>query len=82
MITTYTEKIVKKKKRSASKVELNSHKLTEIAGKAVYNASKKAMKTMGYVDEVVNGWVVRKYANGDIKRLKKLKESTSTLVFD
>ena len=68
--------------QSGSNVELDDTNLTEIAGQAVFKASKKAMKTMGYIVEVENGWIVKKYASGYTKKLKKLKESTSTLVFD
>lgn len=40
--------------------------------KAIHDASKRAMRIAGSTVIVQDGWIVRRYADDSIKRIKKL----------
>ena len=51
---------------------LTKRELVTKAQNAGKKAAKQAMDTMGYVVTVLDGWVVEKYSDGRIVRLKEV----------
>ena len=64
------------------KAELTEAVLTRVAGKAIREAAKQAMDTMGYVVIAQDGYIVKKFANGAIEKIKKLKTSRVRFIPD
>lgn len=61
-----------------------SKRLVSNKSKAAFQeGAKKAMERNGYVIIAQNGWLVKKYSDGTIERLKELEEpETLELVLD
>ena len=53
--------------------------VTRKSKSAFQEGARKAMSTNGYVIIAHQGWVVKKYSNGDIERLEKLNVDTQNL---
>jgi hypothetical protein len=53
-------------------VYLTTRILERALRKATRNLTEDAMKRMGYIVTVVDGWVVKKYPDGKSERLSKL----------
>ena len=46
---------------------------------AFQEGARRAMKTNGYVVIALDGWVVKKYSNGNIERLEELEHNDQNL---
>jgi hypothetical protein len=46
--------------------------------KGMKTASQGTMNAMGYNMIAMDGWIVKKFKNGNIERIEKIKENTHT----
>lgn len=58
---------------------ISTRLVTQKSKSAFQEGARKAMSTNGYVIIAHQGWVVKKYSNGDIERLEKLNVDTQNL---
>ncbi len=58
---------------------ISTRLVTRKSKSAFQEGARKAMSTNGYVIIAHQGWVVKKYSNGDIERLEKLNVDTQNL---
>lgn len=56
--------------------------LKEAAAVAFSKAAAETMKVMGYNVIVKDGWVVKKFANGSVKKISKLKTTGKRVILD
>ena len=56
--------------------------LKEAASVGFSKAADKTMKVMGYNVIVKNGWVVKKFADGRIQKISKLKTNNNPVILD
>ena len=56
--------------------------LIEAASIGFAKAAAKTMKVMGYNVIVKDGWIVKKFADGRIRRISKLKTNNNSVVLD
>ena len=56
--------------------------LKEAASVGFSKAAAKTMKVMGYNVIVQNGWVVKKFADGRIQKISKLKTNNNPVILD
>jgi|GEM_PF-1660702 len=56
--------------------------LKEAASLGFSKAAAKTMKVMGYNVIVKNGWVVKKFADGRIQKISKLKTNNNPVILD
>lgn len=68
-----TQKAVKK---TVKENYLTTRMLVRAANSAVRDAAEETLKIMGYNVVVMNGWVVKKYADGKVERIEKLQPVT------
>lgn len=54
---------------------LTKQTLVKSATSAGLKASKRAMATAGYVIKAKDGWVVKEFTDGRVRKLKKLKQT-------
>lgn len=59
-------------KKSNKTTYLTKRSIVRASGKAVRQASQRAMKVAGYVVVEKDGWVVRKNRDGSLERISKL----------
>jgi len=62
-----------KKKKKTVKPYLTKRILVRAARRGVRIAAAETMEVMGYTVIAHNGWVVKKYADGTIKKLSKIE---------
>jgi len=75
------KKTVAKKKANARTSYLTKRRLASAARKGIRIAAAKTMQVMGYTVVVYRGWVVKKYADGKIEKMKRLdKKKTTTKI--
>ncbi len=77
-------KVPNSHKATPEKAYLTKRILLSSAARAIREAAKEAMKTMGYVVIAKDGWVVKKYADGRIEQLSKLEvvKRSSKVILD
>ena len=56
--------------------------LIEAASEGFSKAAAKTMKVMGHNVIVKNGWVVKKFADGRIEKISKLKSTNKPVILD
>jgi phage-related protein len=56
--------------------------LMEAASVGFSKAAAKTMKVMGYNVIVKDGWVVKKFADGSIKKISKLERTNKPVILD
>ena len=69
----------------SSKKKYISKRLVERKSKSAFkSAAKKAMTDIGYVIIVEDGWVVKKYSDGEIEKIEELNTEriSQELIFD
>jgi len=59
---------------SGNEKYLTKRLLMRKSAQAFKEAREEAMDTMGFVVIVQDGWVVKKYADGNVEQLKKVQE--------
>jgi hypothetical protein len=63
-----------KKQHRSAKAYLTKRLLARAARAGIRKAAKKAMDIMGYTVVVDGDWVVKKFADGTIEKLKQLPQ--------
>lgn len=77
------EKIsVRKSAKVSTGDSLTRKILKEAASVGFSKAAAKTMKVMGYNVIVKNGWVVKKFADGRIQKISKLKTNNNPVILD
>jgi phage-related protein len=72
------KKAALKKKASPRTSYLTKRRLASAARKGIRIAAAKTMQLMGYTVIVYRGWVVKKYADGKIEKMKRLDKKKAT----
>lgn len=76
------EKISVRKSAKVNSDSLTKKILKEAASVGFSKAAAKTMKVMGYNVIVKNGWVVKKFADGRIQKISKLKTNNNPVILD
>ena len=61
---------------------LTKNILIKAASEGFSKAAAKTMKVMGYNVIAKNGWVVKKFADGRIEKISKLKSTNKPVILD
>ena len=73
---------VRKTSKAKNRDPLTKKILKEAASVGFSKAAAKTMKVMGYNVIVQDGWVVKKFANGHIKKISKLETTNKPVILD
>jgi len=61
------------KKTKQKEAYLTKRILISAAKRGIREAADETMRVMGYIVIAKDGWVVKKYANGDIEKMVKIE---------
>jgi phage-related protein len=81
-LATGTKTAVRKTSTVKTADPLTKKILKEAASVGFSKAAAKTMQVMGYNVIVQDGWVVKKFADGSIKKISKIKTTNNPVILD
>jgi hypothetical protein len=77
----YVKKPASKMRRGTNKTYLTKRRLSSAASAGIRLAAASTIQVMGYTIVAENGWVVKKYPDGRVLKIKKLAKQKKNLRF-